>query len=80
MIKDITLGQFFPGNSVLHKLDPRMKIVLMIIYVTGTFLAKTAYAYAFCLLFTVFLAIISRIKLSVILKGIKPIIFVIVLI
>ena len=79
MIKDITLGQFFPGTSTLHKLDPRMKLVLMIIYIVGTFLAKTVLAYAFCLLFTVTLVILSQIKLSVILKGLKPILFLIIL-
>ena len=79
MIKDITLGQFFPGNSVLHKLDPRMKLILMIIYIVGTFLAKTVLAYAFCLIFTVLLVIVSQIKISVILKGLKPILFLIIL-
>ena len=79
MIKDITLGQFFPGSSVLHKLDPRMKLILMIIYIVGTFLAKTVLAYAFCLLFTVILVLLSQIKLSVILKGLKPILFLIIL-
>lgn len=79
MIKDITLGQFFPGNSVLHKLDPRMKLILMIIYIVGTFLAKTVISYGFVLIFTLFLLIISRIKLSVILKGLKPILFLIIL-
>ena len=79
MIKDITLGQFFPGKSLLHKLDPRMKLILMIAFVVGTFNAKTALAYCFCLLFTLILVLISRIKVSVILKGIKPIVFVILL-
>ena len=79
MIKDITLGQFFPGSSALHKLDPRMKLILMIIYIVGTFLAKTVLAYAFCLLFTVILVLLSQIKLSVILKGLKPILFLIIL-
>lgn len=79
MIKDITLGQFFPGTSALHKLDPRMKLVLMIIYIVGTFLAKTVLAYVFCLIFTVILVLLSQIKLSVILKGLKPILFLIIL-
>ena len=40
MISDITLGQFFPGNSVLHKLDPRVKIIICIAYIVGIFLCK----------------------------------------
>ena len=79
MIKDITLGQFFPGNSVLHKLDPRMKLILMIVFIVGTFLAKTVLSYCFCLAFTVFLVLVSRIRFSVILKGLKPILFLIIL-
>ena len=79
MIKDITLGQFFPGNSVLHKLDPRMKLILMIVFIVGTFLAKTVLSYAFCLAFTIFIVIVSRIRITVILKGLKPILFIIIL-
>ncbi len=37
MIKDITLGQFFPGNSVIHKLDPRMKLILVVFYIVILF-------------------------------------------
>lgn len=79
MIKDITLGQFFPGDSVIHKLDPRMKLILMIVYIVGTFLAKTVLAYCFCLAFTLLLVIVSQIRISVILKGLKPILFLIIL-
>ena len=79
MIRDITLGQFFPGSSVIHKLDPRMKLIIMIAFVVGLFLAKTDTAYAFCLLCTVLLVAISRIRLSVIIKGMKPIVFVVLL-
>ena len=38
MLKDITLGQFFPGSSILHKADPRMKIILAVIYIVFLFL------------------------------------------
>ena len=39
-LKDITIGQYFPGNSVIHKMDPRMKIVLAIAYIVMLFMAK----------------------------------------
>ena len=39
MLKDITLGQFFPGNSVVHKLDPRTKLVMLVVYIVALFLA-----------------------------------------
>lgn len=76
MVRDITLGQFFPGESVIHKLDPRMKLILMIVFMVGVFLAEAALAFALVVLFVIFLIFASGIKLSVILKGLKPILFI----
>lgn len=76
MLKDITLGQFFPGNSILHKADPRMKIILTVIYIVFVFLADTSAAYLAAIAFTVILIAISRIKLRVIIKGMKPLLFI----
>ena len=76
MLKDITLGQFFPGNSLLHKADPRMKIILTVIYIVFVFLADTSAAYLAAIAFTVILIAISRIKLRVIIKGMKPLLFI----
>ncbi len=69
MLKDITLGQFFPGNSILHRADPRMKIILTVMYIVFLFVAYDSAAYLFAVLFTVVLILISRIKFVVILKG-----------
>ena len=41
MLKDITLGQFFPGKTVIHRLDPRTKLLLLIVYIVALFLAKS---------------------------------------
>ena len=46
MLKDITLGQFFPGNTIAHKLDPRTKILLVVLYIIALFTAKGVIAYA----------------------------------
>ncbi len=78
MLKDITLGQFFPGNSLLHRADPRMKIILAVMYIVFLFLAKSTAAYMFAVVFTVILILISRIKLSVIIKGLKPLLFIMI--
>ena len=78
MLKDITLGQFFPGSSLLHKADPRMKIVLAIAYIIFVFLAKNTAAYVLAVGFTVLLVIISRINLSVVMKGLKPLLFIMI--
>lgn len=76
MIKDITLGQFFPGNTVLHRMDPRMKIVLTVAYIVAIFLAKNLYSFALVAASAVILVAISEISPRTILKSMKPIIFV----
>ena len=69
MISDITLGQFFPGSSAIHRLDPRTKIILSILFIVGVFLADTVVAFVFLTLATVLLVLASRISFRVILKG-----------
>lgn len=79
MISDITIGQYFPGNSLLHRLDPRTKILLTILYIVTVFLAKSITAFALLILFNLFLILISGIPFRVIWKSIKPLLFVIAL-
>ncbi len=76
MISDITLGQFFPGESILHRLDPRTKILLSTVFIVAVFVASTPFAFLLVTLFTAFLMAISGIRASVILKGIKPILLI----
>lgn len=78
MISDITLGQFFPGFSVLHKMDPRMKLIIAIAYIVAIFLANTPAAFLFIILVTLSLILVSRISLGVVLKGIKPIVIILI--
>ena len=79
MLKDVTLGQYFPGETAAHKMDPRTKLVLVIVYIVALFLAKGAAGYALvagCLLAVIW---ISKIHLKVILKGLKPLMLIIIL-
>lgn len=78
MISDITLGQFFPGSSVIHRLDPRTKILLTIAYIVAIFLAKTLIAFAVLTVATVLIVLLSKISFSIIFKGIKPIIYIMI--
>lgn len=78
-MNDITLGQFFPGNSFLHKLDPRMKIILSIAYIVCVFLCTSAISYGTIIVFTILLIIVSQIKLITLLKSLKPVIIIIVI-
>ncbi|MCI8331732.1 MAG: energy-coupling factor transporter transmembrane protein EcfT [Clostridiales bacterium] len=78
MLKDITLGQYFPGHSFLHKLDPRTKIILTFLFIVTLFLAKSMLSFVLIVLFTVVLIGISGISYKVIVKGLKPLVFIIV--
>ena len=76
MLRDITLGQYFPGNSILHRLDPRIKILLMLAFVVLVFFAKNLASFAYLVLILTALTAVSRIKLSVLLRGLKPVVFI----
>ncbi len=76
MLKDITLGQYFPGNSVIHKMDPRAKILIALIYIVSIFLAKNIFAFAVLALFAFALVLLSRISVMTIFRGIKPILWI----
>ena len=78
MLKDITLGQYFPGNTVIHRLDPRTKLLLVIVFIVALFLAVDWISYAFMFLVTAGCVKLSTIRLKSILKGLKPLIFIIV--
>ncbi len=79
MLKDITLGQYFPGDTVVHRLDPRTKLLLVVIYIVGLFNAVGWASYAFVILVTALSMAISKIKPKSALKGLKPVIIIIIL-
>lgn len=78
MISDITLGQFFPGESIIHRLDPRTKILLAIAFIVAVFLAVSPAAFLALIITACLLVAISGISFKVILKGIKPIVFILI--
>lgn len=78
MIGDITLGQYFPGNSILHRMDARMKIVLTIVMMTSIFLCKSFWALGVLLITTAIIIAISTINIKTIFKGIKPIVVIVI--
>ena len=75
MLKDITLGQYFPGNTVAHKLDPRTKILLVVLYIVALFCAKGVVGYALCLAVCVR---ISKVGIKQLVRGLKPVLFIII--
>lgn len=79
MLKDITLGQYFPGDTVVHRLDPRTKLLLVIVYIVGLFNSTGWYSYAFVVLITALCMAMSQIKPKTALKGLKPLVIIIIL-
>ena len=79
MLKDITLGQYFPGNTVVHRLDPRTKLLLVIIYIVGLFNSVGWVSYAIVIAVTALSMAVSKIKPRSALKGLKPLIIIIIL-
>ena len=79
MLKDITLGQFFPGNSVVHRLDPRTKLLLTVVYIVALFMAKWFVSYALVLLCLIAVIGISGVRPKTILKSLKPLLFIILI-
>ncbi len=76
MLKDVTLGQFFPGNSLLHKADPRAKLILTVVYIIVLFTANNIVAFGVLFAFSVLMIMLSRISLKVIVGGFKPVLFI----
>lgn len=79
MIKDITIGQYIPGESFVHKLDPRLKILISLLFIIDLFLVNNFNGYLFILIFIVATILIAKLPFKYVYKGLKPI-FAIVLI
>ncbi|MDR0862401.1 MAG: energy-coupling factor transporter transmembrane protein EcfT [Oscillospiraceae bacterium] len=78
MLKDITLGQFFPGNSIVHRLDPRTKLALTLFYIVALFMCKSYFAFALMAVVLVAIIVASQLNARVILKGLKPVAIIII--
>lgn len=77
-LKDITLGQYFPGTSLIHRFDPRAKILFTVLFIATIFLCKNVVSYGLTLVVLLVLIAISRVRPKVFLKGMKPIIFIVI--
>lgn len=78
MLKDITLGQFFPGNSFIHRLDPRTKLIMLVVYIVALFTATGWIGYAVMFAFLGTCILVSKIPLKSIVKGLKPLALILV--
>ncbi len=79
MLTDITIGQYIPGNSIIHKLDPRIKIMITIILITALFLVAKFTGFALYLAYILAIIVVSKLPMKRVLKGLKPIFFLVIL-
>lgn len=78
MLKDITLGQYFPGNSIVHRLDPRTKLILLIVYIVALFTANNWVSYGVMFAFLAIAIGISKIPVKAIVHGMKPLVMILI--
>ncbi len=74
MIRDITIGQYYPAKSIVHRLDPRVKLVSTLLYLISLFLFKSISGYLIATLFLIWVIGVSRVPFSFIVRGLKPVI------
>lgn len=79
MLTDITFGQYFPGNSFLHRLDPRTKILLLLAFMVALFVFSSIEFYIFFSVFTLFLLVISKVSYKLMYNSLKPLWWIVIL-
>ncbi len=77
MIKDITIGQYFPFDSSIHKLDPRTKLLFTVVYIVMVFVSNNFISLFFCLFAGIAIIFMSKIPVKTVIKGLKPILMII---
>ena len=78
MLKDITLGQFFPGNTIVHRLDPRTKILAVVLYIVALFSANSVLTYAIVMVALTVSILVSKVPFRSLTKGLKPIVIIVI--
>ena len=79
MIRDITIGQYYPGYSVVHRLDTRLKLILVLAFMVSIFLVSDFIGYAIVFVFLMIIISVSKVPLRFILRGLKPVFIIIAL-
>lgn len=79
MLRDITLGQYFPGNTIIHRLDPRTKILIVILYIVALFTSTSYLTYAVMAAVLIAETVLAKVKFRTLIRSVKPILFIIIL-
>lgn len=79
MFRDITLGQYYPGNSIIHRLDPRTKLLWTVVYIVTLFLSDNKYSYLACVLALGIMIFISKVPIGHMIKGLKAVLIILII-
>ena len=79
MLKDITIGQYFPGETIIHRLDPRIKILTIMMFIISLFFVNSFFPYIFVVGFILLTIYLSKIPIKFIIKGLRPLMFIILI-
>lgn len=79
MLKDITIGQYFPGDSIVHRLDPRIKILIIAMFIASLFFVDSFFPYIFIVLFIGTVIKVAKLPVKFILRGLRPLMFIIMI-
>lgn len=75
-MKGFAFGQYYPADSIIHRIDPRMKVIVAIVYIAASFLCKNLFSFVLLLVTTFFLILISKIPVKIVLRSIRALIFI----
>ena len=75
-MKSIAFGQYYPADSMIHRLDPRAKVIMMVLYIVCSMICKNIMAFGLLLISAVVIIFLSKIPLKMILRSIRPILFI----
>ena len=79
MIKDITIGQYFPFDSPVHRLDPRTKLLFTVVYIVAAFVSNNFVSLLFCFIVVCAVVAVSKIPLKTVIKGLRPILLIVII-
>ena len=79
MIKDITIGQYFPFDSLVHRLDPRTKLLFTVVYIVAAFVSNNFVSLLFCFIIACAVVAVSKIPLKTVVKGLRPILLIVII-
>ncbi len=78
MLRDVTFGQYYPSDSIVHRIDPRAKLIFTAVYITVLFMVYSFAGYAMCLFFVLLLSFLSKIPIKTLLKSVKAVMFLVI--